>query len=277
MSRGRIVHWNPRKRILPGPLGKILRLGPRVNNFGDLLGPEVVSRSARLLGVDTLANPSNDLLAIGSIMHFARTGATVWGTGVNGKMDPRLHTFSDLDVRAVRGPRTRQFLQQRGIHVPPVFGDPGLLVRRLWRDDELLAHRTESPPVAIVPNLNDLPYFNESDPRVVDPRGPLDEILARIRWSDLVVASSLHGLIVAHSFGVPTVMLRPRSESLFKYEDYFSGVGQDLPALADDAEAAIRMQASPALEWSGDPLLEAFPIDLFSASNPRWGRKEVAT
>lgn len=247
-----------------------------MNNFGDLLGPEVVVRSARLLGAPDPVNPSNDLLAIGSIMHFARSGATVWGTGVNGKMDPRLHTFSDLDVRAVRGPRTRAFLQNRGIHVPAVFGDPGLLVRHLWQDEELLLHRNESPAVAIVPNLNDLPHFDASDPRVLDPRGPLTEVLARIRWSDLVIASSLHGLIVAHSFGVPTVMLRPQSESLFKYEDYFRGIGQDLPPLADDVQAAIRMRPSPLVEWSSDSLLGAFPIDLFSASNARSRRKEVA-
>ncbi len=39
------------------------------------------------------------------------------------------HTYKTLDVRSVRGPLTAKFLSKRGIFVPEIYGDPGLLIR----------------------------------------------------------------------------------------------------------------------------------------------------
>lgn len=60
----------------------------------------------------------------------------------------------DLDVRAVRGPRTRDFLAGRGISTPAVYGDPGLLVGHRWRRDEL-ARTAKAQDVVVILNFHD--------------------------------------------------------------------------------------------------------------------------
>src|SRR5258708_1018524 len=88
-------------------------------NFGDFLsqvvGDLMLAKKGITLGDETKQNCQ--LLAIGSILHFARDGAIIWGAGVNGKIPPADHRFRHLDVRAVRGPLTREFLIHRGISV----------------------------------------------------------------------------------------------------------------------------------------------------------------
>ena len=98
-------------------------------NLGDYLSTVVTAKAAICCGVN-LRHTETDkrLLSIGSILHFARDNDVVWGAGVNGKIDPSRHRFHRLDVRMVRGPMTKEFLQSKGITVPEVFGDPALLI-----------------------------------------------------------------------------------------------------------------------------------------------------
>ncbi|WKK71702.1 hypothetical protein Q0F99_00255 [Rathayibacter oskolensis] len=127
-----------------------------MNNFGDLLGPIIVSRILELEGIDpSAALRSRRMLAVGSILKLARDGDTVWGIGANGKSLQDRFDFEGLDVRAVRGPRTRAFLRDLGISAPEIYGDPGLLVGTLWTREELRAGAADRT-VTIIPNLNDL-------------------------------------------------------------------------------------------------------------------------
>ena len=164
------VNWNPRRRVAKGVAGALL---PRqtVNNFGDLLGPVVCREILRRAGIQGPPTRDRRLLSVGSVLSLARDGDVVWGTGVNGKsvdVDP---PFSSLDVRAVRGPKTRAHLTAHGIDVPEVYGDPGLLVGRLWSREQLRARQSRRA-VTIIPNLNDLSR-TPRDSRVVNPRAGL--------------------------------------------------------------------------------------------------------
>jgi len=262
---GTVVHWNPRRPVIGGRVGKLIPIRRQVRNFGDLLGPIIVAKMLDRSGIQPNTSPRHDLLSIGSIMHFAEDGATIWGTGINGKVDSSAHTFEHLDVRAVRGPRTRERLLEMGITTPEVFGDPGLLVSVLWdRDDWLDARAGRSTPVTIIPNLNDMRRYDRSDPRVVDPRRPIAEVIARVLQSELVVASSLHGIVVADAFGIPAALVRSPHEPLFKYEDYFFGTNRGTVLAHQDVETAIRRGPHEPLRWEPDALLDAFPTDLFA-------------
>ncbi|WP_369140402.1 polysaccharide pyruvyl transferase family protein [Modestobacter versicolor] len=254
--RVELVHWNPRRRVsrlLPA------RITRPVGNFGDLLGPMVVQELLRRAGLGTAVADAR-LLSIGSVLHFARDGDVVWGSGVNGKSLDAPVTARRLDVRAVRGPRTREVLQQHGIAVPEVYGDPGLLVGRLWPRGSLLRPGPRTP-VTVVPNLHDAPALRGT-PGFLDPRTDVGEVLARIANSDLVVGSSLHGVVVAESFGIPARLVRPGAEPLFKYEDYYAGTGRSAFHPADSVAAAI--DAGGEAPATLDPALaEAFPRDLW--------------
>lgn len=244
-----------------GALGKVVRTKRPVNNFGDLLGPLIVDRITELEGLVERDNTEARLLAVGSILGLARDHDVIWGTGINGKSLDRFAAPSTLDVRAVRGPRTRAVLEQQGLRVPPVFGDPGLLLPRLFA-------LGRTPPghgrveLTIVPNLHDFPQF-AGMPEALDPRQDFWSIVRRIQSSELVVGSSLHAMVLADSFGVPARLMRSDAEPSFKYDDYFLGTGRTDYRPASSLEEAIRLGGGEPLNWDPEPLLDAFPRDLW--------------
>ena len=109
------------------------RLG--FSNFGDAMSVSIVERIlGRTIPTTTTAKSGQrKFLAIGSIVNYAEEGDTLWGTGVNGKYSKNSdYHFTSLDVRAVRGPLSRQFLMELGIDCPEVYGDPTLLLPKLF-------------------------------------------------------------------------------------------------------------------------------------------------
>lgn len=264
-----VEHWNPFIPRFSGRIGARLPFGSRRNNFGDLLGPAIVrglleQSSPRNIGTVPHAGRRRRLVAVGSILHFAQAGDTVWGTGVNGKIEADRHVIDGLDVRAVRGPKTAAFLESRGLRPPVVFGDPGLLAPQIFPQ---LPEFAQQPRYAltIVPNLHDHPKW-ASHPAAVDPTGDLLGLLERIAQSERVVGSSLHGLVVAESLGIPATLIAPETETLFKYEDYYAGTGRSSFPIATDLPSALAQTPDP-LDWAVGPLLDAFPIDLWTAGD----------
>ncbi len=238
----------------------------RINNFGDLIGPLVIRAVLQRLGLATATpNASARLFSVGSVLHFADTGDVVWGSGVNGKMAADLHRFATLDVRAVRGPLTREFLQRRDIDVPEVYGDPALLMPYLFPQLRKWS-KAKKYSVTIVPNLNDLRNYPAHDARLLDPRVPLMDCLRRIAESEMVVGSSLHGIIVAEALGIPARVITPGVESSFKYLDYYQGTGRPGFDPAASVTDAIAAGSEPPLDFSLVPLVRAFPVDLWSQS-----------
>ncbi len=66
-------------------------------------------------------------------------------------------------------------------------------------------------------------------PNVVYPTEPWDEVIRKILDSEFVISSSLHGLIIADAFGVPSRLLKiTDTEPLFKYRDYYEGTGRPI-------------------------------------------------
>jgi pyruvyltransferase len=260
--------WNPRRKRLP-------YLRPRHNNFGDLLGPVVVREMITRLGrLDSAANPARSpghkLMTVGSVMHFAQDGDTVWGTGVNGKVRPDEHLFGRLDVRAVRGPRTRAWLENAlGIDVPAVYGDPALLLPRLIPSlGEAGVRKRRS--LSVIPNMNEASKY-KSHPDFVSPRRSVREVVSAIASSDRVVGSSLHAIVLAEAMGVPCALVRSSVESPFKYADYFEGTGRFDAETFDSFDSALahvdRVDVdsyAPLQAWDAQPLMAAFPADLWT-------------
>ncbi|MCF4122239.1 polysaccharide pyruvyl transferase family protein [Antribacter sp. KLBMP9083] len=239
-------------------------IGRRTNNFGDLLGPLVVKA---LCERESLAWPPSRpgrLFSVGSVLHLARDGDVVWGSGVNGKVDPAAHRFSHLDVRAARGPRTRAFLRTRGVDVPEVFGDPALLLPQLVPAlREWSASKTRQ--VTAVPNLNEW-HLWRSAPAVLSPRANVWHCLRTIAASERVIASSLHGIVVAEALGIPATLIASPIESPFKYHDYFEGTGREMPAPYPSLERAfLARPREPDLSgWDPASMIRAFPRDLWA-------------
>ena len=76
---------------------------------------------------------------IGSILGFRCQNAVVWGSGIlntNKKIRYRIK-LSNLDIRAVRGPKTREQLVKLGKECPCVFGDPAVLLPYIYMPKKL--------------------------------------------------------------------------------------------------------------------------------------------
>lgn len=257
-----IVSWNPRRAVFAGRIGRRLPIKRPVNNFGDLLGPLVVGRLLQRAGLPLGRPPfDNRLLSIGSILALARSGDVIWGSGVNGKISSDRHVFEDLDVRAVRGPRTREFLQARGVLVPEVYGDPGLLLPEVMPQLRDWA-TSKRHAVTIVPNLNDWRQ-QQASRDVMNPRDPLERCLQRVAMSEFVVGSSLHAIVIAESLGIPARLVRSPVEHMLKYADYYEGTGRPVFQAAETVAEAMELGGERALDWSSRPLLDAFPYDLW--------------
>jgi pyruvyltransferase len=80
-----------------------------------------------------------------------------------------------------------------------------------------------------------------------------------------VTGSSLHAVVIAESLGIPARLIRSSTEPVFKYEDYYRGSGrQGFTSAANLGEARERGGEHP-VSWSAEPLLRAFPADLWAA------------
>lgn len=260
-----LVRWNPTRptgfsRRLPRRLSA--RFERPVDNFGDLLGPLIVRRLLRVRG---LRNPSSSarLLTVGSVLGQARDGDTVWGSGRNGKVPDHWHRFRSLDVRAVRGPRTAAWLASRGIDPPEVFGDPAMLLPGLF-PELAVDERDRSDEVVFVPNLNDVGRLEvPGGVRVISPQGDPMRIVGQLLRSRLVVASSLHAVIVAEAFGVPARLVHSMVEPDFKYLDHLEATGRTGAVISPTVAEAIAVGGQEPPVWDPAPLLDAFPEDLF--------------
>lgn len=232
-------------------------------NFGDHLSNAIVTKLAatRNLFLDEVVPRPRRLLAIGSILHYANDGDVIWGSGFNGSVPLERHRFTNLDVRAVRGPLTRDFLEKRGIAVPEVYGDPALLTRRLI--GERFAAEERSDPIIFVPNFQDLAEM-EGWENVVSPFLPWPDVIRRIVRAQLVVSTSLHGLIIADAFGIPCTYLRlSDTENIFKYEDYALGSGRQTLKVTGTREEALRASPLDPPRPELDKLEASFPWDLW--------------
>ncbi len=260
-----VVHWNPRRRHLPRPFGRI-RYGRRTDNFGDLLGPRIVERMHRQLGLGGVSQNARRLVTVGSIMHAVRDGDVVWGTGVNGKTRPELVDVKSAQFRAVRGPLSHEFLMERGHDVPEVFGDPAILVPELF--PEWHCGGRIDREVGYLPNLHDFDGWLEAGVDPISPLGDPAHVVSEILTCEKLVTSSLHGMIIADAYGIPVALVKPAVEHSFKYVDYARGVNRQQLEFFDTLGEASRYVQQVHAEAIAPSIMHslksAFPKNLWS-------------
>lgn len=209
-------------------------------NWGDALNPVLAEHLSRKKVRFAGGPERNKFMAIGSILQKADGRTEVWGSGliaddVEPNAPPRV-------IHAVRGPMTRQRLLEMGISCPEVYGDPALLLPYFY-----------NPPLekkytlGIVPHYIDKghPWLHEArasnEVRVIDVEGGVHAFVDEIKSCERVVSSSLHGIICADAYGVPSGWIR-FSDGLkggdFKFRDYYVSTGDDEPKVVDVRKGA---------------------------------------
>lgn len=251
-DKRKVFWWSPKPFLGLGIFQK--------ENVGDLLGPKLVQKILQTKGININDIKKEKLLSIGSVLHFANDYDTVWGSGVNGKVNPDFHKFKTLDIRAVRGPRTGEFLSKRGLLDPGVYGDPGILVADYWRR----SRESEKNKVIFVPHMRDKVNFGNNI-SILSPLTEFDKFLVELQSAEKVISSSLHGVIIAESYGIPAVLFENHSgETTFKYEDYYRGTGRETFKTYSDLDAALRADPlMPDFSTIKQKLMAKFPWDLW--------------
>lgn len=231
-------------------------------NIGDNIAPVIVGYVAEQNGVniDATISETKHLYAIGSILTAGGQDCTVWGSGLlNTDILYRLNG-RQLDVRCVRGPVTRSILMDRGFNVPEVFGDPALLMPFIYNPEMEKKYK-----VSIVTHTNSKVILPKGDFHVINVMtDDYKKFVEEIKSSELVISSSLHGIIFSEVYGIKAIFLRPKSD-LLKYFDYYYSTGRLSFPIADTVEQAMKISAPEIPDFSKlqESLIKSFPLDMW--------------
>ena len=188
----------------------------------------------------------DNYICIGSILGlYENSNSIIWGSGFIDANQQLL--CKPKQIHSVRGKYTRERLLMLGYDCPEVYGDPALLVSKYYK-----------------PNINNPKYRIGFILHYVDVNNPVinayvkenkDCIIITLcgyqKWTDVIdkicscefiLSSSLHGLIVSDSYGIPNSWIRLSDKIVggdFKYLDYFSSVNRpdNCPNLLESAQA----------------------------------------
>lgn len=219
--------------------GKNLSLDNR--NFGDdinrILVENLFNKTVIPFKFSLVGNVLNKdkYMCIGSVITmFDLSNTIIWGTGVLSSQ------FSIVGkpkkVCAVRGPLTRQYLIERGIVCPEVYGDPALLLPRIYSPTVakkyrlgIIAHYLDHKDL----RLQNLIERYKSDILFIDVvnYGNWKEFINKVLSCEFIISSSLHGLIISDAYDVPNYWCQIKFEmddDGFKFRDYFLSVKRNV-------------------------------------------------
>ncbi len=244
------------------------RLSSTEENLGDYLSKIVVTHfSPKSQIKNNKKSKARTLYAIGSILGFRCQNAVVWGSGILDAVPPYIQRLilSKLDIRAVRGPKTRAVLLKLGKKCPEIYGDPAVLLPRIYSP----VYTEKKHKVSLVFNYSnkDFSLPENTDINIIDiTTTNYREFISEIVQSSLVISSSLHGIILAEAYGVPAILLLKHGQSTFKFEDWYNSTGRNAVIIAHSISEALKttpMQV-PDLTQMQNNLISSFPYDLWS-------------
>jgi pyruvyltransferase len=236
----------------------MIRLYSYKNNFGDDLSPYIISKlsgeevvyrkpfSIKRFSFDFLRfikqlvlkgsfdrsllsySPFQSvIISIGSILEEATANSVVWGSGLGSK-DIKI---KGGEFRAVRGPLSQKRLTELGFNAPDAIGDPAILLPLIYPNNNkgitnivgIIPHKSDFKKIS-----TDLLKTDDKNLLIIDLTDPdLEQNIDNFLSCDYILSSSLHGLIVAHAYGIPALWFE--EGKLFgdgsKFDDYFLSVG----------------------------------------------------
>lgn len=193
----------------------------------------------------------------------------VWGSGF--KRAEGLVRRKPQMVYAVRGPLTRKRLQELNVSCPEVFGDPAMLCPEFF---PAASDRTRYP-LGIIAHYVDAghPWLSQiqasnPDVRIINIRDGIRAVIRDATECRVIASSSLHGLILADAYGIPSTWLRFSDKIVggdFKFHDHLLSIDKPLtPALrvlpATEISEVLGCATAPPTHFNADALWRACPF-----------------
>lgn len=217
----------------------------RVGNSGDIFNRHLIFDHYHLEGLN-IKDEGSRLLMIGSIANSISDGDVLCGIGAK---RAEIERGLNCDIQGLRGPLSYDAFKRAGYEMRNVkfLMDPGLLLRFMVPDT------TVNPKgIIFIPHYRERGlYTGRQAQRIPKPirfvdidQDPL-RLASDILNAELVYTSSLHGIIFSHALGRPCVFVQPQTEEpIFKYQDYFSSVGINMPRALDDI-SCVKFRGAP--------------------------------
>lgn len=239
----------------------------KVPNMGDLLNVMIIEQ---LFGYRVKRNTflTGELSAIGSglgqftlrdnpflacaekIAGLLFPTVAVWGTGfVCYKEKDKPFYRKDMRFAAVRGELSKARVENilgKKLDIPT--GDAGILASYLLKEPAekkykvgIIAHYKEQTDLTFQHMMKFYP-----DTLFIDVRQHPSTVIKQIAECECIVSSSLHGLIIADSLGIPNIHVKVTNNLLgdgFKFDDYYSAY--HLPHTLVD----VNKDKLPSIEW----------------------------
>lgn len=154
----------------------------------------------------------------------------VWGTGLMHAYGKEHKLIRPCRFYALRGELTRQSLSEiRGKNISCILADPGLLASLLVEPQKkkysvgIIPHFSHADDVVFKKMIE---YYKNSV--LIDVKAEPHAVLEMISQCEVVLSTSLHGLIIADSFGTPNLWCECDKSIYggdYKFRDYYSSYG----------------------------------------------------
>lgn len=245
------------------------------SNFGDELNFYIVKSltNKSLFNLPCILNKSKEnYLVIGSIIEtHTNKDSIIWGSGAMYGGE-RILKEKPKKVLAVRGPLTRKYLLSQGVNCPDIYGDPALLLPKIYQPNVRKKYK-----LGVIPHYMDFDneYLselkNDSEVKIIKLRGYKDwhKVIDEICECELIISSSLHGLIISDAYGIPNHWIKLSNKILggyFKYHDYFMSVNRDIieplsisQVISKNDLLKYKAHYTP-ISWDSEKLLKVCPF-----------------
>lgn len=245
-------------------------------NFGDQLNPYLINH---FLGYwpqkyeiwnekrgrhEELTEPH--IMLLGSILNEANHLTTVVGAGF---VSETSICISEPNILSVRGKLTLKRIKDLYGSTENIFlGDPALSIPKIYSPNV-----GKKYDLGIIPHLIDEDIVRKKfkDCRIISLKmnsssaEEIERIITEINECECTISSSLHGLIISHSYGIPSLWVEFSDNVIgggFKFMDYFSNHVNSLEDLVGIHPVDLRNGMS---YYSYDELLKIarkFPIHI---------------
>lgn len=253
--------------------------GKNQDNFGDILSKYLVEKISNKEVVwkhpiKVQWNPFKKKIyfTTGSILAHVTSNCVVWGSGIISKQD----NVQSADFLAVRGPETYKYLKSKNYQVSKVFGDPAIVLPQYYNPTIDKVYELGIIPHYIdFDNVSDW-YKNDDKTKVINLlNNDIEEVIDQILRCKRIVSSSLHGVIVSHTYNIPAVWIefsKKLSGDGVKFVDYFKSVNlqpyqakfiKDKPSVTDINELFnnyISLPKDSVIEELSNNLLKVCPF-----------------
>lgn len=257
---------------------KLIYWHTTINNYGDLLSPYIIGKLSGKqivhknyfvgnwkshlyhfvksiikgdwrLKCDYQFPFENTIIGIGSILFSGNKKSKIWGAGFMSDSE----RCKGGTIYALRGRLSLSKIRSQielGDKISLVdnfaIGDPAMLIPLIISPNPIKKYT-----IGIIPHFSEMDYFRThwgDKFRIIDLRDSnVEKITLEITSCQYVVSSSLHGIIVAHSYGIPALWIEhsglEKNTQGFKFKDYLSSVNipyytpiTDLSKLLDSEE-----------------------------------------